>query len=671
MLYSFFDILNKLNCNEFFNFSNILLQLIILIIYLIRFIKFIEIKKFLFENEDIYKEDSYFPNKVFNIDSFPIALSINIFIFYLLYIIFPNKINCCEFDDYLDGFEDYDLIVIIYLYLIPLLIGYFIVGVFDFLNDKKIKENYERLISNWGINPIISINLSFIEEDKYENYSLLNDYSIINNETKYISFWEKYSLEYKRMDYYNYFEINKNKDYYSKKCGKDNYGNDLYFPNDVYCPINEILFSDSDEDLIGFTKLKINDTFYLYYTNESVDGKIILDIQSSNSFNDLSSIPFNEEIYSHFDNQYFYAVNYLGINNTLIPYKTSKSIINNLEHNIKVYFSLTVVKIIFFCIENISIFITGCFISAKSYIIILFILIKIAYITILIISLNIHNIYINNFMNKLNLDLAIEKNDIKWNVIILIYSLIFFFIYLFILFGVICDTGCRFSLKYYYKEKAQIYIKDNNKKEFDKDTIVNSTDSEKSEKRINKNNKINELKKEIGEKNENIRLLNEKLNTLKKNKNKEINELKKNIKNLGEIIDSQNQEILKEKKEKNELFKELNDLKENTKNILALINEKEKEINFVKSNLPFEFKEGEKLMCVIFQCTDDQTLHYPMICKNTQIFNTLENSLYEKYNKYKKTENYFVCNGNRILKSTSLEENGIKDGSIIMMTVIE
>ena len=56
----------------------------------------------------------------------------------------------------------------------------------------------------------------------------------------------------------------------------------------------------------------------------------------------------------------------------------------------------------------------------------------------------------------------------------------------------------------------------------------------------------------------------------------------------------------------------------------------------MKSILPFQFKEGEKLMCVIFQCTDDQTIHYPMICKNTQIFNTLENSLYENMKNIKK-----------------------------------
>ena len=64
-----------------------------MIFYSIRFSKFIKVKDFLFDNEDIYDNDdeSYFPNSYFNIDSFPLAISINIFIFEIIYTIFPNK----------------------------------------------------------------------------------------------------------------------------------------------------------------------------------------------------------------------------------------------------------------------------------------------------------------------------------------------------------------------------------------------------------------------------------------------------------------------------------------------------------------------------------------------------------------------------------------------------
>ena len=545
----------------------------------------------------------------------------------------------------------------------PLFIGNFIVGIFDFLNDKKIKENYNYLTSNWETNPIKSINLSYNEENEYENYSMLYNYSNTSNEIKYETFWKKYFIKFKRMDSYNYFESFKNENYYNKKCGKDSYGNDLYFPGEVDCPINEIFFSNFDEDLEDYTKIKLNDTYYLYYTNKSIEGKIIIDLINSSS---IYNFPFYEEIDSNFNNQYFYSINYMGINTSSISERSLISKINKLEHNIKLYFILSIVKIVFFCIENIGLFMIGCFVEFKSYIIIIFIFIKMANIIILILCLNIHNIYINNFMNKINIFIEKEKNDIKWNVIILIYSLIFFVVYLFVLFWVICHTECRFHLDSLYDEEPKINIEVNNKKQLDKDTITSSTDSEKRVKRRNKDNE----KKELNKKNEKIRELNEKYNTLKSNDNKKINKLKKDIEKLNEIINLKNEEIIKEKKEKEKLSEELNVMKENSNNILAAINEKEKEINFVRSSLPFQFKEGEKLMCVIFQ-NIDQSIHYPMICKNTQIFNNLENLLYEKFDKYKETENYFLCSGKRIIKTKTLEENNIKDGSIILLNVLE
>ena len=89
---------------------------------------------------------------------------------------------------------------------------------------------------------------------------------------------------------------------------KDSYGNDLYFPQDVECPINKVFFSYSGEDLEDYTKIKLNNNFYLYYTNKSITEKIIIDIRNSSSFNNY---PFFEEIDSSFDKQYFYPINYI------------------------------------------------------------------------------------------------------------------------------------------------------------------------------------------------------------------------------------------------------------------------------------------------------------------------------------------------------------------------
>ena len=91
-------------------------------------------------------------------------------------------------------------------------------------------------------------------------------------------------------------------------------------------------------------------------------------------------------------------------------------------------------------------------------------------------------------------------------------------------------------------------------------------------------------------------------------------------------------------------------------------------MNKLKENLGFEIKEDENLMCVIIQCTDDQEIHYPIICKDKQIFNSLENKLYEKYTKYKESENFFFSEAKKINKLKTLKENNIKNGQIIFMT---
>ena len=67
----------------------------------------------------------------------------------------------------------------------------------------------------------------------------------------------------------------------------------------------------------------------------------------------------------------------------------------------------------------------------------------------------------------------------------------------------------------------------------------------------------------------------------------------------------------------------------------------------------------------------DQKINCSFICKNTDIFNKLENSLYDKYPEYKDVENYFVVNGNRINKYKNLEENKIKDNEIITLITVD
>ena len=164
------------------------------------------------------------------------------------------------------------------------------------------------------------------------------------------------------------------------------------------------------------------------------------------------------------------------------------------------------------------------------------------------------------------------------------------------------------------------------------------------------NNKINALTNKNNEYEKLIkRLTDENKNLVKKNKNKD----KDN--NFGDIK--------KGNEQKDELLLSLAkqiEIKDNE------INRLNKEINKYKSIIPFEIKEGEELLPVIFYSTDKK-LHYSFICKNTEKFGELEIRLYELYPQYEEYENCFYVNGNKIKRTKSLKENKIKYSDSIMV----
>ena len=208
-------------------------------------------------------------------------------------------------------------------------------------------------------------------------------------------------------------------------------------------------------------------------------------------------------------------------------------------------------------------------------------------------------------------------------------------------------------------------------------------------KNINYNNKILEISKESITINYNQ--FDNKINNEQIKKNKEliekINELEKKLekeKNKNKILEEKILKLENEKKDINNKYNDIkikfeienknrNELKNDSKESLQLILEKDKEIKELKTELsrfPFKLKEGEKLISIIFTSID-QKIHYPLICKNTDKFNTIENELYEVYPEYSETENFFTFNGNKIIKSKNLEYNKIKNGSIIILNIYE
>ena len=108
-------------------------------------------------------------------------------------------------------------------------------------------------------------------------------------------------------------------------------------------------------------------------------------------------------------------------------------------------------------------------------------------------------------------------------------------------------------------------------------------------------------------------------------------------------------------------------------NAIKMIASKDKEIKELKQSLsrfPFQLSEKEKLMSIIFQ-SDNQEIHSSIICKNTDNFTTIVNSLYDKFPKYRKLGCFFLFKGNKINEYNTLKDLNIKDGDVIILNQYE
>ena len=151
-----------------------------------------------------------------------------------------------------------------------------------------------------------------------------------------------------------------------------------------------------------------------------------------------------------------------------------------------------------------------------------------------------------------------------------------------------------------------------------------------------------------------------------------------NIKNSK--VEEKNKKILIDTRRLYKLFNEL----ENKNNMLQQYNEekiinlqnnankpdieklKEKKFDELNKEFNFDLSKKEKLISIIF-ISIDEDIHYSLICKNTDQFLKIENTLYNRFPEYSKSKNYFIVNGNIIDKNKSLEENNIKNSDIIII----
>ena len=144
-------------------------------------------------------------------------------------------------------------------------------------------------------------------------------------------------------------------------------------------------------------------------------------------------------------------------------------------------------------------------------------------------------------------------------------------------------------------------------------------------------------------------------------KNK-INELENKIIKL-ELIIKEKDNIINEYKQN----KEIKNITNNNNNYINKIKELEKEIEKYKN---YCLLPGEKLITIKF-ISIDQSINFEKKKKKTDNIRKLEKSLYEKYPKYKDTDNYLLVNGKKLNRNRTLEENKIKDNDILTLGVFD
>ena len=69
---------------------------------------------------------------------------------------------------------------------------------------------------------------------------------------------------------------------------------------------------------------------------------------------------------------------------------------------------------------------------------------------------------------------------------------------------------------------------------------------------------------------------------------------------------------------------------------------------------------------VQFMSTDGR-VHFAIACIGTETFSVVEEKLYKKYPEYRETDNRFMSKGIMIKRFKTINENGIKNGDIILL----
>ena len=106
-----------------------------------------------------------------------------------------------------------------------------------------------------------------------------------------------------------------------------------------------------------------------------------------------------------------------------------------------------------------------------------------------------------------------------------------------------------------------------------------------------------------------------------------------------------------------------------TKSSTDKLNDAKNKINNDDSNLE-NCKPGEKIIVAHFKSID-QLVDWAIPCKNTDLFERIEEKLFNEYPQYKKSNTFFTAGGKLVERNKTMSENNIKTGIKILLNVIE
>ena len=422
-------------------------------------------------NKNYYESPQDY-RKLFKVDCFMLSIQICKIIMEILYIIFPRKwqiTHCCDIQfisqEYAHTLNNQMIESRMFTLFYPVYLSFILVFFIDICNENQINKRFEYLDYNWKTNPIISIEIS--QNPDYE----IGKISTTKEDYKLYE-WKNTYLKIKRLSDFNYYNIYTKEN--GKLCGKDSFGNNLYFPEDIECPVNDIIIT-TNSYLEGYNKLSLGDNHtYLYYTNKNVNKSIIIDIRANyknsnytmqlnlEKTNDLcetlffpnleckknyefNSNPFYEKI-DEWNSEYFIekqikrntygniinlnSISYLGINSDI---NNKRKIISDFTKKMNIYDKVIIFKKMPFIITIIAIIVFIYFLlfdgpDTKFQIVnsLFFLIFLFAIVIIYSISLYINIIYIKNFMEKFISVYSIYRKEYIFSITIWIYEIIIF-----------------------------------------------------------------------------------------------------------------------------------------------------------------------------------------------------------------------------------------------------